>query len=556
MYCTKCGKQIPDDSKFCPACGNTITNNNSSKTKSTDTTAKKAKGHIGLYILFSFIALFCLFGSVGSSPVYLLGVVISIVGILLVFRFSRNKTSKEYEELLKQNETLKNTMDALGFTEYLQTKAAIDSLKIDANKLNSEISELNTIIGELNSRKAEFESNNQSIIKKVKTEERKLARVKELLKSVNYSIEQYLEYTPDIARIKLPESAVTELDDYSPSVILKLHHMDAKDLRKAYKENDKQIEMLLTQYSARYTTKANRTIYQLMVIALRAELQNILYNLKYEKVDDAIDQLKNITQKYLAIVSEGNQSISGTITKFIGQAEYLFINAIKIEYNYYVKKEQARQEQLAIREQMKQEAEERKALEAEKLKIEREESKYKNKIDELTEQLQNASDSEIINLKEQILKLQAQLSDVVIQKDKIVNLQNGKAGNIYIISNLGSFGDKMFKIGMTRRINPQDRVNELGDASVPFKFDVHSFIFSEDAVSLETQLHQRLSEQRVNKVNPRKEFFYATVDELETLVNELDPTAEFTKTMAAEDYRQSLSSNEAYTVDYTYEDDE
>ena len=84
---------------------------------------------------------------------------------------------------------------------------------------------------------------------------------------------------------------------------------------------------------------------------------------------------------------------------------------------------------------------------------------------------------------------------------------------------------------MTRRLNPQDRVNELGDASVPFKFDVHSFIFSDDAVGLESKLHNILDNKRVNKVNRRKEFFYASIDELEKLVTEIEPTAEFNKTI-------------------------
>ena len=88
-------------------------------------------------------------------------------------------------------------------------------------------------------------------------------------------------------------------------------------------------------------------------------------------------------------------------------------------------------------------------------------------------------------LNARILELQSQLADVVVKKEEISNLANGKAGNVYVISNLGSFGENVFKIGMTRRLNPQDRVNELGDASVPFKFDVHSFIFSDDAVGLE-----------------------------------------------------------------------
>lgn len=93
---------------------------------------------------------------------------------------------------------------------------------------------------------------------------------------------------------------------------------------------------------------------------------------------------------------------------------------------------------------------------------------------------------------------------------------------------------------MTRRIDPQDRVDELGSASVPFKFDVHSFIFSEDAVSLESELHKRLNDRRVNKINMRKEFFNCSIEELEKLVLEIEPTAPFTTTMLAEQYRQTL----------------
>ncbi|MTP84513.1 GIY-YIG nuclease family protein [Turicibacter sanguinis] len=117
--------------------------------------------------------------------------------------------------------------------------------------------------------------------------------------------------------------------------------------------------------------------------------------------------------------------------------------------------------------------------------------------------------------------------------------QNGKARNVYIISNLGSFGENIFKVGMTRRLEPMDRVKELSDASVPFMFDVHSFIFSDDAVALEQKLHSILEKNRVNKINLRKEFFNVSIDELEKIVTEIDPTAEFNKTMIAEEYRQS-----------------
>ena len=99
----------------------------------------------------------------------------------------------------------------------------------------------------------------------------------------------------------------------------------------------------------------------------------------------------------------------------------------------------------------------------------------------------------------------------------------------------------MFKVGMTRRLDPMDRVKELGSASVPFQFDVHSFIFSNDAVSLEQELHQALESYRVNKINLRKEFFQVSLDTLEDLVATIDPTAEFNRTMIAEEYRQGLA---------------
>ncbi len=391
--------------------------------------------------------------------------------------------------------------------------------------------------------------------KQVDTQSKKLSRTKELYKSIDHAINNFFESDAEYSNCRISTRDFEDLELISPSIILKLHCMDVKDLRKAYKENEKQINSILDKYSARYTTKANKSIYNLMVIALRAELQNILYNLKYEKLDKSIDDVKIVSAKYLKIAGEGNQSIAGTLTKFIGEIEYLFMNAVKIEYNYYVKKEQARQEQLAIKEQMRQEAEERKALEAEKKKIEKEEAKYHSEIEKVQEALNAAlSDAEREKLQERILELQSQLSSVIVKKDEIASLQNGKAGNVYIISNLGSFGNDVFKIGMTRRLDPQDRINELGSASVPFKFDVHSFIFSDDAVSLEKELHEHLNNKRLNKVNMRKEFFKVTIEELEDLVMSIDPTAEFNRTMIAEEFYQSLSTNEVYNSNFALQE--
>ena len=244
-----------------------------------------------------------------------------------------------------------------------------------------------------------------------------MARSKELVKSIEYTLKKYIDYEPSQSAFKLRPEDISDLDEISPSVILKLHCMDIKDLRKAYRENDKLINSVLDKYSARYTTKANQAIYKLMVIALRAELQNILYNLKYEKLDKSIDNVKSVTQKYLKIAGEGNQSIVGTLTKFIGEIEYLFINSVKIEYNYYVKKEKAKQEQIALREQMRQEAEERKALEAERKKVEQEETKFNSEIEKLKEQMTSAQEKELAALNARILTLQSQLADIVLKKE-------------------------------------------------------------------------------------------------------------------------------------------
>lgn len=450
------------------------------------------------------------------------------------------KEKEEIARLKKEKSRLKKKLDQLGYTSYEEVKAAID-------ECNEELAESSQKLAELRATISELTEESQKLEKQNRTAQNKLKRSRELYKSIEYSID---------SQDRLSSVDSVALDDLSPSVMLKLHSMDVKSLNKAFRDNDKQIEHVMAQYAKRYTTKANQTIYKLMVIALRAELQNVLYDLRYEKIDAGIEKIKTITAKYLAIATEGNQSIAGTMTKFIGEIEYLFINAVKIEYNYYVKKEQARQEQAAIREQMRQEAAERKALEAERKKVEAEETKYKNEVARVRAQLTQASAEEAAALNKRILELEAMLSDVLVKKEEVINLQNGKAGNIYIISNLGSFGENVFKIGMTRRLNPQDRIDELGSASVPFKFDVHSFIFSEDAVALETRLHQALNQRRVNKVNLRKEFFNLTIDEAESLVNQIDPSAEFTRTMLAEEFRQSQSTDVVYSSDYTEDEDD
>ena len=388
----------------------------------------------------------------------------------------------------------------------------------------------------------------EKLEKKLVRETKKLNKIKPLYNSIYYIIEKYKEqdiFKENIENVILKEKFHDDEIEFNPTIKLKLHCMNIKELRKEFNENQRCINEVLKKYEDRYTTKANSTIYKLMVIALKAEQQNILYNLKYGKLEKSIEDVKITTQKYLDIAAEGNKSIFNTLVKFINEIEFLFIRAIEIEYEYYIKKEQQKEEQARLREQMRQEAEERKVLEQQKKQVEKEEEKYKVEISKIEESLSTSQDNEMLKkLRVRLEELKNQLDNVEHKKQDIIKRQNGKAGYVYIISNLGSFGEKTFKIGMTRRLNPQDRVDELGDASVPFVFDVHSFIFSDDAVALEKKLHEVLNDKRTNKINLRKEFFNVSIDELEVLVQEIEPTAEFNKTMVAEQYRQTLSINE------------
>lgn len=426
--------------------------------------------------------------------------------------------------------------------EAAKTKA-LKELEELVGRLTAEINEKTVRLDKLNASIPPAEAALEATEKKSKTAENRVLKNTALFKSMRHAMDRFM------ASDEEGDALLTEFTscDFSSVAPIQLNCLTMKALRSRYRQNEQVIRDVFVSYEKRYTTKANATIYKLMVLALEAELQNILNTISYGKLETAQDAVKALIVKYYSIASEGNQSIAPTLRKFIGQIEELYLNAVEIEYEYYVQKERAREEQRAIKEQMRQEAEERKRLEQERKQVENEEKKYRGEMDRVTAQLAQASlsDEKTIGiLNARIAELKGQLNSVDEKKADIIRLQNGKAGTVYIISNIGSFGDHMFKVGMTRRLEPQDRVNELGDASVPFPFDVHSFIFSDDAVSLEYSLHKELNERRVNKVNLRKEFFDATVEELQAIVERLDPTAPFQTTALAEQYYQSLSITE------------
>ncbi|MEL6615500.1 MAG: GIY-YIG nuclease family protein, partial [Bacteroidota bacterium] len=141
-----------------------------------------------------------------------------------------------------------------------------------------------------------------------------------------------------------------------------------------------------------------------------------------------------------------------------------------------------------------------------------------------------------------IEELERRLAEAHANKERAVSrAQMTRAGHVYVISNVGSFGENVYKIGMTRRLDPMDRVRELGDASVPFRFDVHAIIYSDDAPGLEAELHRQFDTKRVNRVNTRKEFFRVPLDEVARVVQENHGEIEFTLAAEAEEYRKTLA---------------
>ena len=211
----------------------------------------------------------------------------------------------------------------------------------------------------------------------------------------------------------------------------------------------------------------------------------------------------------------------------------LKMEELELAFRYAEMKEEEKEEQRRVKEQMREEAKRQEEIEEMKKKIEKEQRHYKN---ELERTLEKEKDAELIRkLRERIAELEESKKDVKKLEATV------KAGYVYIISNEGSFGEDVYKIGTTRRLNPFDRVDELGNASVPFKFDVHGMIFSEDCFELEAKLHKIFDAKRVNKINKRKEFFNVSLDEIVAVVNDkLGLNVEFTMEAIAKDYREGM----------------
>jgi hypothetical protein len=220
----------------------------------------------------------------------------------------------------------------------------------------------------------------------------------------------------------------------------------------------------------------------------------------------------------------------------------LKLQELFLAHEYQEKLQEEREEQRHIREQIREEEIAQRQLEKARLEAEREETRYEQALARAREEVGRSEGAAREKLSAQIAELQQRLEEARAAKERAISqAQLTRSGNVYIISNIGSFGENVFKIGMTRRLDPYDRVHELSGAAVPFDFDVHAMIRTDDAPALENKLHRTFHLRRLNRINERREFFRVSLDEI-LLATEI-PAAdiEVTRIAEAEDYRKTIA---------------
>lgn len=275
-----------------------------------------------------------------------------------------------------------------------------------------------------------------------------------------------------------------------------------------------------------------------------ADMQKLLLRAFNSECDDIISHVKfNNYDASKKRIDKSCDSISklGKMMNIVVTRPYyeLKVSELALALEYQMKKQQEKEELKEERARLKEEAKLLREIEEARRKVEKEQTHYQNALARIENQLLADSDNpDLLAKKQEIIK---GLNDAEkALKDIDYREANKRAGYVYVISNIGAFGENVYKIGMTRRLEPQERVDELGDASVPFNFDVHAMIFTDDAPGLESALHKAFENKKLNMVNTRREFFNVTLDEIKSEIKKnFDRTVEFKDVPDAQQYRVS-----------------
>lgn len=282
-------------------------------------------------------------------------------------------------------------------------------------------------------------------------------------------------------------------------------------------------------------TKGAKMITDLKKLFLRAfnsDCEDVISKVKYSNYEMSV---KKIRQSAESIEKLGKMMSLFITARYINTK----IEELHLAFEYQLKKQEEKEAQKAARAEMREAAKLQKELEEQRKRVEKEQTHYQTALQKVHQQLQISPNNQDLLQKRRELEVHLTEIDNALH-DIDYRTANQRAGYVYIISNIGSFGENIYKIGMTRRLDPQDRVDELGDASVPFNFDVHAMIFSNDAPALEAALHRAFENRKLNMVNQRREFFHVTLDEIKAVVKKnFDKTVEFIDIPDAEQFRVS-----------------
>ena len=334
---------------------------------------------------------------------------------------------------------------------------------------------------------------------------------------------------PMRVQVKLDEAGFTDYDNPAK---------DSVGLGAELRDLRKDVQMAVRNYSAISsaeeitvpTTKAGRNklsrdTAKLALTAFNSQVDTIIEGATARNYEAALGKIHRIADTIERLGASSSIRISPDYIEMRTRELLLAVQHLQAKQT---ERELERERKAELREQARAERE----LEAERERLEKEKQHYLNVL----KVVQDTGDQEeTARLKEELVAIEKGINDV---EERTANI---RAGYVYVISNIGAFGDRMVKIGMTRRLDPMDRVRELGDASVPFGFDVHALFFSDDAVTLEADLHRRFASRRVNRINTRREFFYATPAEVRDALSQIAGNLlEFTDEPKAEQYRLSL----------------
>jgi hypothetical protein len=435
--------------------------------------------------------------------------------------FRINQIKAELEQTQQERDSLKLMLAEMDKMTFAELKAAIADLEKQKAKANQELEHLKTMY--FNAKQI-VDQKISDLDKVVEAKQKEIIVLDEelLLQSfgfykLHYDLQNSEMYKARLERIRTQQAAMVKEGTAALCPTAWVVNDDKKEGARMIKD---------------YT--------KLIVRSFNNECDASIVNVKFnnmesieKKIRKAFDTLNSLAQR---------MSISITNAYLNLKLEELYLC-----YEYQLKKQEEKEEQKRLREQMREEAKLIKEIEEAKLKIEKEEKHFAKAIQTIDLQLQKTqTDAERQALELEKASIEKQLEKTEKNKLDVLNReQNTRAGYVYIISNVGSFGENVYKIGVTRRLDPTERVDELGDASVPFGFDIHATIFSDDAPTLENALHKAFTQRRLNMINMRREFFHVTLDEIETVVkSNFNKPVEFTRLADAAEYRQSVSLRE------------